>query len=236
MSHGIIALLLGVVALLGITIWSIKRHKDPHLELHTDAPLAELIPSLSGMALGMPIPGNAVEVFQNGAFFDALLADIAAARHTVHFETFLWKEGALGQRMAEAFAARARAGLQVRLVLDAQGCRKMGEAAQRLMKDAGCRLAMYHPRTLRNIGVFAERDHRKLAILDGRVAWVGGHCIVDEWLGDAQDRQHVRDLSVRLTGPVVHAVQSVFSENWVEVTGSCSSATTCSRRSRRPAT
>jgi len=219
MSHGIIALLLGVVALLGITIWSIKRHKDPHLELHTDAPLAELIPSLSGMALGMPIPGNAVEVFQNGAFFDALLADIAAARHTVHFETFLWKEGALGQRMAEAFAARARAGLQVRLVLDAQGCRKMGEAAQRLMKDAGCRLAMYHPRTLRNIGVFAERDHRKLAILDGRVAWVGGHCIVDEWLGDAQDRQHVRDLSVRLTGPVVHAVQSVFSENWVEVTG-----------------
>ena len=79
MSTGIIALLLGVVALLGIAIWSIKRHKDPHLELHTDAPLAELIPSLSGMALGMPIPGNAVEVFQNGAFFDALLEDILAA-------------------------------------------------------------------------------------------------------------------------------------------------------------
>jgi len=208
-----------VVALLGLAIWSIKRHKDPHLELDTDRPLEALIPSLSGISLGIPIAGNAVQVFENGAFFDALLADIAAARHSVHFETFLWKEGALGRRMAEAFAARARAGLQVRLVLDAQGCRKMGEAAQRLMKDAGCRLAMYHPRTLRNIGVFAERDHRKLAILDGRVAWVGGHCIVDEWLGDAQDRQHVRDLSVRLTGPVVHAVQSAFSENWVEVTG-----------------
>jgi cardiolipin synthase len=211
--------LLGVVALLGLAIWSIKRHKDPHLELDTDQPLEALIPSLSGISLGIPIAGNAVEIVENGAFFDALLADIAAARHSVHFETFLWKEGALGGRMAEAFAARARAGLQVRLVLDAQGCRKMGEAAQRLMKDAGCRLAMYHPRTLRNIGVFAERDHRKLAILDGRVAWVGGHCIVDQWLGDAQDRQHVRDLSVRLTGPVVHAVQSVFSENWVEVTG-----------------
>jgi cardiolipin synthase A/B len=208
-----------VVALLGIAIWSIKRHKDPHLELHTDAPLAELIPSLSGMALGMPIPGNAVEVFQNGAFFDALIADIAAARQTVHFETFLWKEGVLGQRMADAFAARARAGVQVRLVLDATGCRKMGEKAKRQMQEAGCRLAMYHPRTLLNIGVIAERDHRKLAVLDGRVAWVGGHCIVDEWLGDGEDRQHVRDLSVRLTGPVVHAVQSVFSENWVEVTG-----------------
>src|SRR5918999_836292 len=84
---------------------------------------------------------------------------------------------------------------------------------------AACRVAIYHPRTLRNIGVIAERDHRKIAVLDGRIAWVGGHCIVDEWLGDAEDRHHVRDLSARLTGPIVHAVQSVFSENWVEVTG-----------------
>jgi cardiolipin synthase len=219
MATGIVALLLGVVALLGVAIWSIKRHKDPHLELDTDAPLQDLIASLSGMALGMPIPGNAVEVFQNGAFYDALLADIAAARQTVHFETYLWKDGVLGRRLAEAFAARARAGLQVRLVLDAVGCKKIGEAARRQMEQAGCRVALYHPRTLRNIGVLAERDHRKLAILDGRVAWVGGHCIVDEWLGDAEDRDHVRDLSVRLTGPVVNAVQSVFSENWVEVTG-----------------
>jgi cardiolipin synthase len=87
------------------------------------------------------------------------------------------------------------------------------------MRVAGCGVAIYHPRTLKNIGVIPERDHRKLCILDGQVAWVGGHCIVDEWLGDAQDRHHVRDLSVRLRGPIVHAVQSVFSENWVEVTG-----------------
>src|SRR5688572_1449511 len=52
-----------------------------------------------------------------------------------------------------------------------------------------------------------------IAVLDGRIAWVGGHCIVDEWL------REVRDLSVRLRGPIVHAVQSAFSENWVEVTG-----------------
>jgi cardiolipin synthase len=87
------------------------------------------------------------------------------------------------------------------------------------MREAGCQLAIYHPRTFKNLGVIPERDHRKLAILDGRTAWVGGHCVVDEWMGDAEDRQHVRDLSVRLKGPVVHAVQSAFSENWVEVTG-----------------
>jgi cardiolipin synthase len=215
----IVAVLLVAVVLLGIAIWSIKRHKDPHLELDTDAPLEELIPSLSGIALGMPIGGNKVEIFENGAFFDALLRDIATAERSVHFETFLWKQGVLGQRLADAVSACARRGVQVRLVLDAAGCKKMGQAAREQMRDAGCRIAIYHPRTLRNIGVIAERDHRKLTVLDGRIAWVGGHCIVDEWLGDAEDRHHVRDLSVRLTGPIVHAVQSVFSENWVEVTG-----------------
>src|SRR5688572_19061798 len=209
----VIAGLVGLIALLGLAIWSIKRHRDPKLALESDAPIEKLIRSLSGLALGMPIPGNAVEIFEDGAFFDALLQDIAAASHTVHFETFLWKEGVLGQRMADAFAERARAGVKVRLVLDANGCKKMGKAVREQMRHAGCRLAFYHERTLLNIGVVAERDHRKIAVLDGRIAWVGGHCIVDEWL------REVRDLSVRLRGPIVHAVQSVFSENWVEVTG-----------------
>ena len=211
--------LLVAVAVLGLTIWSIKRHKDPHLQLDTGEPLDKLIPSISGMSLGMPIRGNAVEIFENGAFFDALIEDILAAKRSVHFETFLWKEGRLGSRVAEALAKQARAGLKVRLVLDAVGCKKMGKDVQAQMREAGCELASYHPRTLKNIGMIAERDHRKLCILDGRIAWVGGHCIVDEWLGEAQDRHHVRDLSVRLRGPVVHAVQSAFSENWVEVTG-----------------
>jgi len=211
--------LLVAVAVLGLAIWSIKRHKDPHLVLESKEPLEDLLPSISGLALGMAIKGNAVEVFQNGAFFDALLADIKAARRSVHFETFLWKDGVLGARMADAFAGKAREGVKVRLVLDAVGCKKIGERALEQMRAAGCGVAIYHPRTLKNLGVIPERDHRKLCILDGRVAWVGGHCIVDEWLGDAEDRHHVRDLSVRLRGPIVHAVQSAFSENWVEVTG-----------------
>ncbi|HEY8249761.1 MAG TPA: phospholipase D-like domain-containing protein [Burkholderiales bacterium] len=215
----IIVVLLIAVLVLGLAIWSIKRHKDPHLALESREPLDKLIPSISGLSLGMAIRGNAVEIFQNGAFFDALLEDILAARHTINFETFLWKEGRIGQRTADALSKQARAGVKVRLVLDAVGCKEIGEGARAQMRDAGCELAIYHPRTLKNIGVVAERDHRKLTILDGHTAWVGGHCIVDEWLGEAQDRHHVRDLSVRLRGPVVHAVQSVFSENWVEVTG-----------------
>jgi cardiolipin synthase len=211
--------LLGAVAVLGVAIWSIKRHKDPHLKLESREPLDELVPSIAGMALGMTLRGNAVEVLENGAFFDALIADIEAARHSVHFETYLWKDGVLGRRLAAAFSRKARDGVLVRLVLDASGTRRMGGEVRRQLSAAGCQLALYHPRTLKNIGVLAERDHRKLAIIDGRIAWVGGHCIVDEWLGNAEDARHFRDVSVRLRGPVVHAVQSTFSENWVEVTG-----------------
>jgi len=64
-----------------------------------------------------------------------------------------------------------------------------------------------------------ERDHRKLVVIDGRVAFVGGHCIVDSWLGDAQDKDHFGDVSVRLRGPIVNSVQSAFSENWAGETG-----------------
>lgn len=70
-----------------------------------------------------------------------------------------------------------------------------------------------HPRRLRNIGVVNERDHRKIVVLDGRSALVCGHCIVDCWLGNGQDRDHWRDIAVRLRGPAVHAVQAVFSED-----------------------
>ena len=78
---------------------------------------------------------------------------------------------------------------------------------------------MYHSKRLRNLGVLNRRDHRKLIVLDGRVALAGGHCIVDSWLGHAEDREHFRDIGVRLRGPVVHALQSTFSENWIDETG-----------------
>ncbi len=209
----------GVVTLLMIVIWSIKRHRDPKLKIECDSPIEELIPSLAGLSLGTAVAGNSVEVLENGAFFDAMLARVGAAEKSVHFETFLWKEGVLGQRVADALSERARAGRQVRVLLDATGSKEVGKAAWRQMEEAGCRLALFHEKAWRNIGVLNDRDHRKLVVIDGREAFVGGHCIVDSWLGDAQDNKHFSDLSVRLKGPIVNSIQSAFSENWAGETG-----------------
>jgi cardiolipin synthase len=214
----VVFLILAIVVLVFV-IWSIRRHRDPDLVIECNAPLLELMPSLTGLTQGAIYEGNRVEVLENGAFFDVMLEEIKAATGSVHFETFLWKEGVLGRRLVDALAERSRAGVPVRVLVDADGGKAMGREAGRMLTEAGCKFKMHHPRHVRNIGVFNERDHRKLVVLDGHVALVGGHCIVDSWLEDAQDCDHVRDLGVCLRGPVVHAVQSVFSENWVEDTG-----------------
>ncbi len=212
-------IILGVVIFFVVVIWSIKRHRDPTLHVECDASIDDLIPSLAGLTLSTAVEGNSVEVLENGAFFDVLVEEIAAAKRSVHFENFLWKEGVLGKRVADALCARARAGVTVRVLLDATGSKKMGKAVERQMKEAGCKLVKFHEWHIRNIGVMNERDHRKLVVLDGRVALLGGHCIVDTWLGNAEDKEHFADVSVRLRGPIVNSVQAAFSENWVGQTG-----------------
>ena len=213
-----LAIFIFVVVILIAIIWSIRRHRDPELKIECDSPIEDLIPSLAGLSLGTAVAGNSVELLENGAFFDKVIERIGTAEHSVHFETFLWKEGELGKRMADAFSERARAGKQVRILLDATGCKKVGGNAKQ-MKEAGCRMALFHEKAWRNIGVLNDRDHRKLVIIDGREAFVGGHCVVDNWLGNAEDGKRFSDLSVWLHGPIVNNIQSAFSENWAGETG-----------------
>jgi cardiolipin synthase len=210
---------LGVIATLIVIIWSIRRHRDPDLHIECDSPIDELMPTLAGLTLTTSVAGNSVEILENGAFFETLLEQIAAARKTVHLETFLWEQGVLGQRVTDALSERARTGKQVRVLLDAIGSKKVGKEALRQMKEAGCRVQFFHERSFVNLGVITDRDHRKLVVIDGREAFVGGHCIVDKWLGNAEDGEHYADVSVRLRGPIVNNVQAAFSENWAGQTG-----------------
>ncbi|HEX7082282.1 MAG TPA: phospholipase D-like domain-containing protein [Gammaproteobacteria bacterium] len=217
--YWLLALHLLITLVLIAVVWSLKHRRDPHYRIESDAPIAEMMPSIVGLTHGQIVPGNAVDFVENGAFFDALLRDIAAAERSIHFETFLWKAGEIERRLVEALAARSRAGVRVRVLVDANGGKGMSEEAERVLRTSGCTVARYHPGGLRSLGRLNSRDHRKLAVLDGRLAYVGGHCVVDSWLGDAEDAEHFRDISARLRGPVVHALQSAFSETWVVTTG-----------------
>lgn len=205
----------GLVVLLVAVIWSIRRRRDVALEVRSTAGIEHLLPSLAGLTLGVAQPGNSVELLENGHYFDVLLQRIGAAQHSVHFETFLWKASAIGRRLADALSERARAGVQVRVLLDANGAKDIHPDTVRCMREAGCKVLIFHEGSWRNIGLLNDRDHRKLVVIDGREAFVGGHCIVDSWLGNAEDHLNNADISVRVQGPIVNTLQGVFSENWV---------------------
>ena len=209
-----------IVTILGIVIWSIRTHRDPDLKIECDVGVQELLPALAGLSLGTVVGGNSVEILENGKYWDVLIERIGKARKTIHYETFLWKKGKLGHRMATALAERAREGVKVRVMLDANGSHNMGITERQLIEKAGGKVHFFHEKNkLRNLGVLNDRTHRKNLVIDGREAFVGGHCVVDQWLGDAEDHQHFADLSVRVRGPIVHSLQGCFSENWTGETG-----------------
>lgn len=214
-----LAVFVVIVVVLGLVIWSIRTHRDPDFKIECDVGIDSLLPSLAGITLGTAVGGNSVEILENGKFWDELIDHIGKARHSIHYETFLWSEGKLGKRMAKALAERAKAGLKVRVMLDDNGSKNIGKGEVETMEKAGAKVVFFHKKKLRNIGVLNDRTHRKMLIIDGREAFVGGHCVVDSWLGNAEDHKHFGDVSVRLRGPIVHSVQGAFSENWAGETG-----------------
>src|SRR6188508_1375821 len=141
-----------IVVILGLVIWSIRRHRDPNLKIECDVGVAELMPTLAGLSLGTVVDGNAVEILENGKFWDVLVNRIEKARYTIHYETFLWEKGQLGHRMATALAERAKAGVKVRVMLDATGSKNIGPTEREKMEKAGAKVVFFHDKSFRNIG------------------------------------------------------------------------------------
>ena len=207
------------IVILTIIVWSVKRRSRPHLALASEGDLHDLVPSIAGSTQSVIVEGNKVELHQNGAFWEAVFRDIEQAKETIHYETFLSKEGELTRRMSQTLCRKAKEGLDVRVMLDGSGGKHFGKQGLADMCDAGIKVHHYHPIKISNLGNLNNRDHRKIFIIDGRIGYVGGHCLVDSWLGDAEDKKHFRDISARVEGPAVGQLQSAFAENWIEGTG-----------------
>ncbi len=208
---------LAIVALL-VILWSVKRRARPHLALEAGA-FEDLVHSISGLTQSTCVGGNRIELVQDGAFWDRVFEDLDAAKHSINFETFLSKEGVLTRRMTEALCRKAKQGVQVKVTLDGSGGSKYGDAELDALREAGVKICKYHEMHVWNLGLLNNRDHRKIVVVDGRVGFVGGHCLTDNWLGCAEDKEHFRDISVRVEGPVVGQLQAVFAAHWIEVTG-----------------
>ena len=186
-------------------------------EFGVDSP--EFLPTIAG-AVGIPFTrGNRIELLNNGdEFYPVMLREIAGAQVSITIEAYIYWEGEIGRTFASALAARARAGVRVKILLDAVGSSSIGADILEILASGGCQVAWYNPIKWYTIGRFNNRTHRKSLIIDGCVGFTGGAGIADQWLGHAQDKEHWRDTQVRIEGPVVAPLQTGFAQNWLERT------------------
>jgi len=171
--------------------------------------------------LGVPATqGNQVDVLRNGdEIFPAMLAAIQEATHTVDFCTYVYWTGGIADRFAAALAERARAGVRVRVLLDAIGAAQMSRDLIDAMQEAGCDVAWF--REVRNTtpGALNRRTHRKVLVCDEDVAFTGGVGIAGEWEGDARNPDEWRDTHFRVRGPAVDGLRASFVSEWAETGG-----------------
>jgi cardiolipin synthase A/B len=170
--------------------------------------------ALEGL-LGTPATeGNVVEVLRDGVeIFPAMLDAICQAERTVDFLTFVYWQGEIAHRFAEALADRARAGVRCRVILDSLGARHVDDAIVTAMQDAGVLVHWFRPLVGTDPG---HRTHRKVLICDEQVAFTGGVGIADEWDGSSDDGTGWRETQIRVRGPVVDGLRAAFVDDWID--------------------
>ena len=209
----------GAMALFSYLIAPVESPPRYGLDHEFDVDSPEFLPTIAG-ATGVSFTyGNRIELLNNGdEFYPAMLREIAAAQMSITIEAYIYWEGEIGRTFARALAERARAGVRVKILLDAVGSSSIGADILETLATGGCQVAWYNPIKWYSIGRFNNRTHRKSLIIDGRVGFTGGAGIADQWSGHAQDKEHWRDTQIRIQGAAVTPLQTGFAQNWLERT------------------
>jgi cardiolipin synthase A/B len=194
--------------------------------------------ALEEAIVGSPLTaGNRAALLQDGpATYRAMLAAIEGAKDHIHLETYIIDDDEVGQRFSDALIAKQRQGVQVRLIHDSVGTLNTPRAFFQKLTDSGVQVVEFNPVNPAVAGVaweLNERDHRKLLIVDGRVAFLGGINISGVYSsgsfasgsrsadsgGPEGDTTPWRDTHVQLRGPVVAEFQKLFIATWVAQKG-----------------
>ena len=183
-----------------------------------DAPLARMLCAGGAAA---PSSGNEIELLETGEVsFEAVAASLRGATKTIAISTLIFANDDVGQLLAEILAARAKAGVEVRLMIDALFKFRSSRAQIRMLAAAGVKIAWFMPigRVSRR-GSANLRLHRKAILVDDREAIVGGMNLAKEYMGPTPMPGRWRDLSARVRGPAVADIASIFRADWAFASG-----------------
>jgi cardiolipin synthase len=163
---------------------------------------------------------NTFEILTNGeCFYEAQLDAIRSAQRTINLEAYIFHRGIIADRFLAELTERSRAGVKVKLTIDYVGSFSTFRTYFKELLAAGGQLRWYHSPKLDLLPQLNNRTHREMLIVDGRVGFVGGAGIADQWYTGVKDNLRWRDTVVRMEGPVVSSLQSVFAQNWLRVAG-----------------
>jgi cardiolipin synthase len=190
-------------------------------KLPADSPARNIIETTSRI-IGLPTDAaGEIRILRNAEVFYASLREkIEQAKTSIHVESFIWRKDEVGAEFLDLLVAAAQRGVRVRLLLDELGCLGLTQRYFRPLIEAGGEFSWCHtlyPSHRRYF--FNLRNHRKLQVIDNRVAFVGGMNFGREYLGHDPSLGSWSDLQVELRGPVVTRLQQVFGEDWFFATG-----------------
>jgi cardiolipin synthase A/B len=159
---------------------------------------------------------NEVEVYTDGQKkFHALIEDIESAENHVHLLYYILRDDKLGQRLAEALKRKAKEGVEVKLLYDDMGSRLLTRNYKRELIEAGVQVESFFPSFIPKVNMKINyRNHRKLAIIDGEIGYIGGFNIGDEYLGFNKRFGYWRDTHLRVEGDAVNNMQTRFILDW----------------------
>jgi len=161
-------------------------------------------------------PGNrVVPLIDGGDTFAAMLEAIERAQRFVHLETYIFEDDQIGSAFARALIGRARAGVAVRMIVDAAGTWTVSAGFFGELRDAGVLIHEYSPLLpWRRWSRLWQRDHRKILVIDGEVAFTGGINVADDYMPRDLGGKGWRDTHCRVEGPLVGALEELFRALW----------------------
>ena len=195
-------------------VYEVQSNMDASIfEFETRHPNYDAIKGLSRMHLTR---GNKVELLVDGdATFDSIIEGIGTAQDYVLVQFYIVHDDGLGRRLKDAMIERANAGVDVFFLYDEVGSSRLPGAYKDALTDAGIRVSAFNTTQGRaNKFQLNFRNHRKIVVVDGRTAWIGGHNVGDEYLGLDPEFSPWRDTHVRLDGPVAIQAQAVVISDW----------------------
>jgi cardiolipin synthase len=190
-------------------------------EVRSQQPIKGRSLGLSRRRLTPPVvlrfqPGHRVGLFSHGReTFDSMLEAIDNAEHFIHLETYILRADETGRRVLSHLTARAQEGVSVRVIFDALGSRGLDRSVLRPLAEAGASVVEFNPPS-QWLWRFRprQRDHRKMLLVDGRVGFLGGLNIGNEYVAEDADGPTWRDAHIRLEGPALTELGALFIENW----------------------